>query len=86
MLHRPDNKLIRQLLAIRLRDIGHLVDATHVLLIEPLRYLTSRELGHPQLLHDSLQFVERHAKQNSLILLHLFFLAAKIVQTERKTK
>ena len=50
-----------QLLAVGLREIGHLVDGAHMLLIEPLGYLGSCELGHTQLSYHLLQFGKRHA-------------------------
>jgi hypothetical protein len=54
--------MLSQFLAIRLRDIRHLVDTHHMLLIEPLGYLACRELGHPQILYDRLQFAKRHTQ------------------------
>ena len=60
-IHRTNHELLREPLAISLRDIGHLVDAPHMLLIEPFHDLASRKLGHTQRLYCRLQFVEAHA-------------------------
>ena len=52
---------LTKLLAVGLREIGHLIDGANVLLIEPLGYLGSCELGHTQFSHHLLQFGKRHA-------------------------
>ena len=60
--HRTHNIPLLQPLAVRLREIGHLVDGRHVLLIEPLEYLPGRESGHPQVEDELLHFAKRKPK------------------------
>ena len=76
--HSTDDISLSQPLTIHLRDVRHLFDALHVLLIEPLGDLSCRELGHTQILHDSLQPVKRHPEQYSFFAVHDSYLATKV--------
>ena len=70
--HRAHHEMLLQPLAVGLRDIRHLVDAQHVLLIEPLEDLTRRKRGHSQVAHHRFQLVVRQSEQDfsSVVILH----------------
>ena len=57
---------LAELLAIGLREIGHLVDASHAMLIEPLRHLSTGKGGHPKCACHALQLVGCHAEEGCL--------------------
>ena len=59
--HGTHNETLFQPLTIHLREIGHLVDIRHMLLIEPLEYLACRKRGHAQVANNRLQLVGRES-------------------------
>ena len=64
------------------RDICHLVDALHVLLIEPFRHLSTGEGGHAEILRHLLQFGKCKAQKIFFFIIHtakIRFFAEKLV-------
>ena len=68
--HRAHRVVFGQPLAVLLRQIGHLVDAGNVLLVEPLRHLSAREGGHTKTSCHLFQFSKGHAQQRFLNRFH----------------
>ena len=63
---------LRQFLTVGFRDIGHLVDRSDSVAVQPTGYLPPCERGHTHLHGDLLQFGKRHAYQCLFLTVHCF--------------
>ena len=69
-LHPSDLAHGLQPLAIRLRDVRHLVDVGDALFVEPLRHLTARKGRHSQFRRHRFQFGQRHSEESFFCVVH----------------
>ena len=84
----PDFIQFFQQIAMFQRQIGHLVNRLHLLVVQPRGYLLGRKGRHAQLFHQGLKLGQCHSQKR--LFLHIYgiyvFLFAKILKGKGSSK